>query len=141
MAQAFGQAGRDNLPACRGRHPHVDRFEEDCTEEPRAILLGATNSWFPVTLSVLAIPQTGSPLAQLIADGWTFFEDVSSAAEVAFVVRTLKKTAQLPGIEQFTDEQIWAALETHRNGGSTVEQSDLKGPEWDVLTAENPPTD
>ena len=47
-------------------------------EDPRAILLGATNGWFPVTLSVLAIPQTGSPLAQLIADGWTFFEDVES---------------------------------------------------------------
>ncbi|MBS4045652.1 MAG: DUF1998 domain-containing protein [Alphaproteobacteria bacterium] len=141
MAQAFGQAGRDNLPACRGRHPHVDRFEDDCTEEARAILLGATNSWFPVTLSVLAIPQEGSPLAQLVADGWTFFEDVNSAAEVAFVVKTLKKTAQLPGIEQFTDEQIWSAIETHRNGGSGVEQSDLKGPEWDVLTAENPPTE
>jgi hypothetical protein len=141
MSQAFFQLGRENLPACRGRHPHLDRFEDNCTEEPRAILLGATNSWFPVTLSVLAIPQTGSPLAQLIADGWTFFEDVSSAAEVAFVVKTLKKTAQLPGIEQFTDDQIWAAIETHRNGGSTVEQSDLKGPEWDVLTAENPPSD
>ena len=141
MAQAFGQAGRDNLPACRGRHPHVDRFEDDCGEEPRAILLGATNSWFPVTLSVLAIPQVGNPIAQLTADGWTFFEDVTSAAEVAFVVKNLKKTAQLPGIEQFNDEQIWSAIENHRNGGSTVEQSDLKGPEWDVLTAANPPTD
>ena len=110
-------------------------------EDPRAILLGATNGWFPVTLSVLAIPQTGSPLAQLVADGWTFFEDVSSAPKCQFVVRTLKKTAQLPGIEQFTDEQIWAAIETHRDGGANVEQSDLKGPEWKVLTAATrPPT-
>ena len=141
MAQAFGQAGRDNLPACRGRHPHVDRFEDECQEAPRAILLGATNSWFPVTLSALAIPQSGDPLSQIIADGWTFFEDISSEAEVGFVVKTLKKTAQLPGIEQFTNEQIWAAVENHRAGGSTVEQSDLKGPEWDALTAANPPTD
>lgn len=141
MAQAFGQAGRDNLPACRGRHPHIDRFEDDCAEEPRAILLGATNSWFPVTLSVLAIPQVGSPLAQLVADGWAFFEDVTSAAEVTFVVKTLKKTGQIPGIGQFTDEQIWSAIETHRTGGPSVEQSDLKEPEWEVLTAENPPTD
>ncbi|MCX7584907.1 DUF1998 domain-containing protein [Phenylobacterium sp. 58.2.17] len=141
LAQAFGQAGRDNLPGCRGRHPHLDRFDEDCTEDPRAILLGAANGWFPVTLSVLAIPQTGSPLAQLIADGWTFFADVSSAVEVGFVVKTLKKSAQLPGIEKFTDEQIWAAIETHRAGGKEIEQSDLKEPEWDILTAEDPPTD
>lgn len=103
--------------------------------------MGATNSWFPVTLSALAIPQSGDPLLQIIADGWTFFEDTSSEAEVGFVVKTLKKTAQLPGIEQFTKEQIWAAVENHRAGGSTVEQSDLKGPEWDALTAANPPTD
>ncbi|MBO9107292.1 DUF1998 domain-containing protein [Agrobacterium sp. S2/73] len=141
MAQAFGQAGRDNLPACRGRHPHIDRFDDDCPEDPRAILLGATNGWFPVTLSVLAIPQTGSPLAQLIGDGWTFFEDVSSADEVGFVVKTLKKTAQLPGIEKFSSQQIWTAMEAQRSGGVDIDQSDLKEPEWQVLTADDPPTD
>ena len=141
MAQGFGQAGRDNLPACRGRHPHIDRFVDDCAEDPRAILLGATNGWFPVTLSVLAIPQTGSPLAQLVGDGWTFFEDVDSADEVGFVVKTLRKTAQLPGIEKFTSDQIWSAIQAHRNGGGDVEQRDLKEPEWQILTAPEPPTD
>lgn len=141
MAQAFGQVGKDNLPACRGRHPHIDRFDDDCSEDPRTILLGATNGWFPVTLSVLAIPQTGSPLAQLVGDGWAFFEDVSSADEVGFVVKMLKKTAQLPGIEQFTSDQIWVAIEAHRNGGADIGPSDLKEPEWQVLTANDPPTD
>jgi len=141
MAQAFGQTGRDNLPACRGRHPHINRFDDDCSEQPRAILLGATNSWFPVTLSALAIPQTGSPLSQLIMDGWTFFEDVDSVDEVSFVVKTLRKSAQLPGIERFTNDQIWSAILEHRTGGSNIDQGDIKGPEWDVLTASEPPTD
>jgi len=141
MAQAFGQTGRDNLPACRGRHPHINRFDDDCSEQPRAILLGATNSWFPVTLSALAIPQTGSPLSQLIMDGWTFFEDVDSVGEVSIVVKTLRKSAQLPGIERFTNDQIWSAILEHRTGGSDIDQGDIKGPEWDVLTASEPPTD
>ena len=141
MAQAFGQAGKDNLPACRGRHPHLDRFDDGCDEEPRAILLGATNGWFPVSLSVLAIPQTGSPLSQLVADGWAYFEDAESEAEVAVVVKTLKKTAQLQGIEAFTPLEVWDAVEAYRSGTPDVEQSDLKGPEWDVLTAPDPPTD
>lgn len=141
MAQAFGQAGKENLPGCRGRHPHLNRFQDDCEEEPRAILLGATNGWFPVTLSVLAIPQTGSPLAQLVADGWTFFEDVEDAAEAATVVKTLKKSAQLPGIEAFTGEQVWAAIESHRSGAVADDALDIKGPEWDVLTAATPPSD
>ncbi len=141
MAQAFGQVGRDNLPGCRGRHPHLDRFEDGCTEVPRAILLGATNGWFPLTLSVLAIPQTGSPLAQLVADGWTFFEDVESALEAAAVVKTLKKSAQLPGIEAYDGDRVWAAIEAHRQGSKDDEEFDLKGPEWEVLTASTPPMD
>jgi hypothetical protein len=141
MAQAFGQAGKENLPACRGRHPHLDRFDDVCDQEPRAILLGATNGWFPVSLSVLAIPQTSSPLSQLVADGWMFFHDVESAEEVGFVLKTLKKTAQLPGIEAFTPMEVWEGVEAHRSGTTALEQSDLKGPEWDVLTAPNPPTD
>lgn len=141
MAQAFGQAGKRNMPSCRGRHPHLNHFDEDCAEESRAILLGATNGWFPVTHSVLAIPQAGSPLAQLVADGWIFFEDIDSASEVAAVVKTLKKTAQLPGVERFTEEQIWSAIESHRNGGVDAEPRDLKGPEWDVLTSDDPPID
>lgn len=141
MAQAFGQAGKDNLPGCRGRHPHLNRFEEDCVELPRAILLGATNGWFPVTLSVLAIPQTGSPLAQLVADGWNFFEDVESAVEAAGAVKMLKKSAQLPGIESFSGAQVWEAIEAHRRGDVGDEEVDLKGPEWEVLTSTTPPTD
>ena len=141
MAQAFGQVGKDNLPGCRGRHPHLERFEDGCTEIPRAILLGATNGWFPVTLSVLAIPQTGSPVAQLVADGWTFFEDVESSVEAAAVVKTLKKSAQLPGIEAFTGDLVWEAIEAHRGGTVDDEELDLKGPEWDVLTSPASPTD
>jgi hypothetical protein len=141
MAQAFGEVGKDNLPGCRGRHPHLNKFEDGCAEVPRAILLGATNGWFPVTLSVLAIPQTGSPLAQLIADGWTFFEDVESAVEAAAVVKTLKKSAQLPGIDSFTGDQVWEAIQVRRSGTVVDEDLDLKCPEWDVLTSPTPPTD
>jgi hypothetical protein len=141
MSQAFFQSGRENLPACRGRHPHINRFEDDCEEQARAILLGSTNSWFPVTLSALAIPQTGSPVAQLVADGWKFFERAGSPADVKSVVETLKIAGLLPGIEKYTPEQIWAAIEVHRGGEAEVDTDDLKGPEWDALTADDPPTD
>lgn len=141
MSQAFFQSGRENLPACRGRHPHINRFEDDCEEQPRAILLGSTNSWFPVTLSALAIPQTGSPVAQLVADGWKFFERAGSPADVKSVVETLKIAGLLPGIEKYTPEQIWAAIQVHRGGEAEVDTDDLKGPEWDALTADDPPTD
>ena len=142
MSHAFGRVGKENLPGCRGRHPHLDRYDENCQEEARAVLLGATNSWFPITLSALAIPQSKSPLGQLIQDGWEYFEDVESVEEVPFVVKTLKKTGALPGIDKHPVEAIWKAIEAFRAGEEEdVTESDIKAPEWEILTDPNPPTD
>jgi hypothetical protein len=144
LAQAFGKSGKENLPACRGRHPHLDHFDHDCKEPPKAVLLGATDSWFPITLSALAIPQASDPLSQLVLDGWEFFEDVASEAEVAPTVKVLKKAGALPGIDKFTPSAIWKAIDSRRSGGDEaagVNETDIKGPEWAVLTEVNPPTD
>lgn len=143
MAHAFGKSGKENLPGCRGRHPHLNHFDKKCDEEARAVLLGATNSWFPITLSALAIPQTKDPLSQLIQDGWEFFEDLDSEGEVAVTVKTLRKTGALPGIDKYTATSIWSAIEIYRNGcgQDAVAEADIKGPEWVVLTEANPPTD
>ena len=73
MAHAFGKSGEKSLPQCRGRHPHINHFDSDCEERARAVLLGATNSWFPITVSVLAIPTEEDPLIQCINDGWEHF--------------------------------------------------------------------
>lgn len=145
MAQAFWQTGRDQLPACRGRHPHLNKFDKkECKEQPRAILLGATNSWFPVTLSALEIPQIGETLAQLVASSWDSLRIVESAAEIGLAVRLFKQQGQLPWLERFRDEDIWAAIKAHRKSGAMVEQGDIqseiKSPEWDVLTMRPPPT-
>lgn len=143
MAHAFGKIGKENLPSCRGRHPHLDHFDEECDEEARAVLLGSTNSWFPITLSALAIPQANDPLGQLVRDGWEFFDDLDSEAAVAVAVKTLKKAGVLPSIDKYPASDVWAAIEAHRNGGDqkTVGEADIKGPEWEVLTAANPPAD
>jgi hypothetical protein len=121
----------------------LDYFDNECDEEPRAVLLGATNSWFPITLSALAIPQTKDPLSQLIQDGWAFFEDLESEAEVSVAVKMLAKTAALPGIDKYASSSIWSAIEVYRTGGEPdmVGEADIKGPEWNVLTEANPPTD
>ncbi|MBR0730369.1 DUF1998 domain-containing protein [Bradyrhizobium japonicum] len=143
MAHAFGKSGRETLPACRGRHPHMDRFDATCEEEARPVLLGATNSWFPITLSALAIPVVGDTVTQLVQDGWDYFVDAESEAEIAITVRTLKRTGALPGIDRHSTEAIWNAVEAVKNGtaGAAVSVADIKGPEWKVLTSPNPPTD
>ena len=143
LAQAFGKSGKENLPSCRGRHPHLDHFDHECKEEPRAVLLGATNSWFPITLSALAIPQTDDPISQLIQDGWDIWEDLDSEEQVLPMLKALKKTGALPGIDKYPSAEIWSAIVAHktRDGSHSLSESDIKGPEWVALTAANPPTD
>lgn len=142
LAQAFGKAGQENLPSCRGRHPHLDHFDAKCKEQARAVLLGATNSWFPITLSALAIPLTRDPIRQLVQDGWDYFADLDSEGEVAVTIKTLKKTGALPGIDKHDPKAIWDVIQAIKSGGEEgVTESDMKGPEWGVLTHPNPPTD
>lgn len=142
MAKAFGKAAAENLPGCRARHPHLNRYDDTCSEEPRAVLLGASNSWFPVSISVLAIPMENT-LEQLVADGWEYFDDVESQMEVGIIVKTLKKSNTLPGIEKYEASEIWKTIEAKRNGEGTdyATEEDIKRPEWDVLTMPNPPKD
>ncbi|MHB9068761.1 MAG: DrmB family protein [Sedimentisphaerales bacterium] len=144
LVHAFGREAQDNLPACRGRHPHLDKYDSECTEEPRAVLLGATNSWFPISLSVLAIPIEKNQLSQLILDGWSYFSDVESLDEVKIVIKTLAKSSSLPGIDSYDPQEVWQIIKNKKEGKfveSVITEGDIKVPEWDVLVSPNPPTD
>lgn len=143
LSKAFGQKGKDNLPACRGRHPHLDKYDSDCNEQPRAVLLGATNSWFPILLSVLAIPLEKNQLSQLIQDGLQYFADIESFEALKGLLVGLSMGGLLPGIDKYQPEEIWEALQERKDGNPTeiVSEGDIKGPEWDVLISANPPTD
>ncbi len=147
MSRAFGKFGREYLPRCRGRHPHLDRYDDDCREQARIVLLGATNSWFPITLSALAIPLARNPVHQLVRDGWNYFYDTDSRAEVTAVVKTLKKTGALSGIDKHPVTAIENAIAAVRAGQSqadvtgTITGTDIKSPEWKVLTDPESPRD
>ena len=59
MDEAQGEGGKKKLPRCRGRHPHLDAFDKrgnGCDAQPRLMLVGASNLWFPVTQSIVDMP-------------------------------------------------------------------------------------
>lgn len=131
MVQAFDRE-KPALPACRGRHAHLSRFDAECSEMLRPILLGASNGWFPTAMTVLSVPTQSGRLAQLVEDHWTVLEPVTSIE----VLRYARTTAQLAAFSEFSDEVIWSAVEDYRNQGDDDAESDvvdLKSPEWDVF--------
>ena len=143
MASAFGAAGKKSLPLCRGHHPHLgygdDSYDEEpCKEQLRTIILGATNSWFPATVSTLAIPTRKSELAQEVADNWMVLKDIASKQMLDFAMNMWQNMGQLPDLLEHTADEIWAAIEEERKPKPEKESEDIKTPEWNELVSENP---
>ena len=132
LAEAFGERAATSLPRCRGRHPHLGLYE-DCGRQTRAILLGASNSWFPVTVSVLAVPVYREPLAQKVADNWRLLRDVTSIQVLEYARKTHQELSTFAGV---SDEELLEAIEQHRGAltQDTSAQSDILETEWAVLS-------
>ena len=136
MAEAFGEEGKQHMPRCRGRWPHLRSFAEaGCTvEHMTTMLLGASNSWFPVMLSALSLPTATDRLGQLVAENWADLEECESPRDVKL------KRKLLRGLAQFTEAQIWDTVERQKTNAAAdvAEVTDLKTPEWQIFS--NPAT-
>lgn len=136
MAQAFSEQGRDTLPSCRGRRPHLRDLEEGCTEKARPILLGASNSWFPITLNALTIPVSSNRLAQLVEEHWPTLQHVATSD----ILKAFRLAGNLKPFTDVSDEEVMAAITARRERPSAAAESaqDLKTPEWEVLAGRKP---
>lgn len=137
LSDAFGELGKQHLPSCRGRHPHLRSFE-DCDQQMKGILLGASNSWFSISLSALSIPAASGKLEQLVEQHWAALGKTSSLETLAVVLDATQAIGQLQELKPYEVEAIWAAIEQKRAGGEGDSYQDLKTPEWQVFSAANP---
>ena len=141
MLQAAGARGARNLPACRGRHPHLSVFgTKGCGEQARLLIVGASNQWFATTLSVLAIPPSGADELRIeVARNWATLSDATSRDILAAL---LKFVPQLHVLRSRDVDEVMLAIETHRKeleAGPSVPVGNLHAAEWDAFTAAQPP--
>lgn len=132
VSDASGKDGWEALPTCRGRHPHLQRFEE-CGRNLRLMVLGASNLWFSVTASALHLPQSQT-VADVIVANWELLGQQPSAAVVQALVGGMD---QLRSLRDTPIDQVWAAiLHLRAQGGPLVAppQVDLLRAEWDLLS-------
>lgn len=137
LVEAFGDAAKDDpLFACRGRRPHLRDFEPGgCGEQAETMLLGASNSWFGITLSALSIPRHVDRLPQLIEEKWVTLQHVVSPE----VLGAFRAVGNLRGFEEFDDTAVWQAIVTKRSGSDArIGNTDLKEPEWQVFSMPDP---
>lgn len=134
MSEAFGAEGRKNLPECNARHPHLRSYDKDpCQEQSRTILLGASNSWFSLVLSTLAVPNAVDKLAQLLEEHWHLLGKVTSQQNI----QLLRQIGHLEHFSAYTDADIWEKVEARKNTSPASDDAplpSLKVPEWQVLS-------
>jgi len=129
MSDAFGKEAANHLPACKGRHPHLRAFDNvPCEERSRTILLGASNSWFPIVLSALAVPHAIDRLAQLVEEHWHVFEKVKDQQNIDL----LKQLGLLQHFAMYGAAEIWEKVEAKKNQATSGDSPapGLKVPEW-----------
>ncbi|MGA4669213.1 DrmB family protein [Propionibacteriaceae bacterium Y1923] len=112
VAEAQGSIGREKLPQqCRGRHPHLNAFDNNCDARPALIMMGASNLWFASTQSIIVMPRTEAEEKQALTDLLRLELGVDQVRQYAGqidVIRALgAKNADLDGV---TDDDIAVAV-------------------------------
>jgi hypothetical protein len=135
LMAATGEGSETVLPECRGRHPHLNWFDpKGCKQQSRMVVLGATNLWFPDTLSSLYLPAAGSDIDVVVERLWGDLEKVPSKDALAYAVSL---GGALDALRKFDTDEAWAAVGRRRDPKPPDEDADhdLKKPEWDAFTS------
>lgn len=132
IASAAGRSGWEVLPRCRGRHPHLQRFD-GCGNRLRLMVLGASNMWFSVTASALHLPQA-QDVADIIAAQWHLLGELPNPTVVQAVIDAADSLRELRGVPI---EDIWRHILTLRGSGGPAQPEptgDLLDAEWELLS-------
>lgn len=139
MSDAF-KLGSDALPVCNGRRPHLRDHEEDGCKGPDgqdtrmvAMLQGASNSWFALSLSALALPNGTNELDQLVEENWSILEKAESPREVELLMQVQR---DLRDLTEYSAAEVWTVVHARKEGSAKddVEAKDLKRPEWEAFS-------
>lgn len=134
MTLAFGEKAQATLGACGGYHPHLRHRIDNCKAKVRTSLSGASNLWFPVTMSALSIPSDGGRLEQLVEENWHNFEEAEGPRDIG----KFRRFSAMDAFAEWGDEEIWAAVDAHRSrsGNESEQQSfgKLREEEWKVFS-------
>ncbi|GAA0265337.1 DUF1998 domain-containing protein [Cryptosporangium japonicum] len=142
VGEAQGEVGRRKLPACRGRHPHLDAFDQACGLPTRLIMMGAANLWFAATQSVIVMPRTAqedqSALVAAIrahvtpdriakySDDPDYFRDVLVGKH---------------DLAEVSDDQLRSAVSNALEPGPSEEERHAELREWDPIELRLPEWD
>jgi hypothetical protein len=131
MLQAVGPDAAPRLPRCRGRHPHLGTFDEDCPRaaDVRTLILGASNQWFAVSVAALHLPTRRTGIEADVERLWPVLREVKSEDQLDFALRM---QSELITLRPHGAAAVWKAIEGHR----AADEAGGGGPPVDLRVAE-----
>ena len=129
VLKAFDREAKER-PACRGRHPHLRTFER-CSEVAQPLLLGASNTWFGITLSALFIPVSAAGAIDDDVDALWVHLDIPLIRDESTLESALTFNPVLETLRVYAVADLWEVVERRRNGErAQAALTDLRRPEW-----------
>jgi hypothetical protein len=115
----MSQAARLDLRAlgsCNGSRPWLGAgTKEPCGEPNRLLIRSASNAYFPQLMSVISIPDTRSPVDEIVRALWDDF--LSEVKTVDDLTRTRKKPTVAMKLHSIEDSMVMESIARVRNGG------------------------
>lgn len=138
LSEGFGESGKQSMPRCRGRHPHLNHFDDECSQQMQAMLLGASNGWFGITLSALSIPIVANRLTQLVKDNgnWLSLGKAVSLESLEVLLAAFQAVGKFQEFASYPVSDIWDTIQMVQRGEEEekFKPYDLKTPEWEVFS-------
>lgn len=129
-SDAFGERRGDALGQCSRRRPWLGNSQDSAAcahaTDVRAMQRGATNAWFPVVRSALAVREAATPIGiALNACNPKQIEKVDTLDKL----KSLVEMEMFPTLTSFPVEDVWTAILKQR-GEVETDDIDLRWPEW-----------
>lgn len=130
-SDAFGKRRPQVLGPCTRRRPWLGPNNHDSAvcptgDQVRAMQRGATNAWFPVVRSALAIKEAATPIGMALnACSPAQIEKIDSGDKLKIVV----DMGMFPSLKPFPVSEVWDAILRQR-GEIKTDDIDLRWPEW-----------
>jgi hypothetical protein len=130
-SDAFGEGRAKALGQCTRLRPWLGVGSRDSAACPtatevRAMQRGATNAWFPVVRSALAVNEAATPIGMALnACNPQQVNRIDSEDKL----KALVAMRMFPSLEPFSVSEVWTAILKQR-GEIETDDIDLRWPEW-----------
>jgi hypothetical protein len=121
------------LGTCRGRRPWLGSVPwEGCSQPNKLLVRTGSNTYFPVRISVISLPDGDDKLAEAVARNWDVLGDARTEGDVQ--ARRFDRVVKVE-LADYDDVAVLRAILSRMAGDLPETEVSVKAAEFDVLSS------